>query len=305
MNTHISKVRQSLVLEGILSIFSNKYGDDWFGSESRTKERRIYYFLLDSILHVDERDNLEDYLDALRALSASKQKEILLANDYDIQEVEVMDYMAFLDQVKDMLEEVLVKDTSVRDRFSKYDDEMQVMTKQMLKELENRHPLSYAQGLMGKSFYNISDWSEYEFIPVCSGPFKALRVMTDSKNILIYNIKKSKEKLEETKERLSQGMKLLADPNRLEIMRMIKSTPMCGKDIASAMNLTTATVSHHMDLLRKAGLLHVERDQNTKYFSVNYHKVMGLSRDIQSYILNRKWSKYFKCIDFTYIFIVY
>ncbi|MCH4886261.1 winged helix-turn-helix transcriptional regulator [Acidaminobacter sp. JC074] len=288
MNTHITKVRQSLVLEGILSIFSNKYGDDWFGLESRNKKRRIYYFILDTILYIDERDHLDDYLKALSEIPENKLNEMLLANDYETQEVEEMDYTAFLNKVKALLEEVLVNDPSVVERFDTHQDEISQMKNQMLVELENRHPLSYGQGLMGKSFYNIFDWSEYEFIPVCSGPFKSLRVMTDRKNILIYNVKKSKEKLEETKERLSQGMKLLADPNRLEIMRMIKHSPMCGKDIASAMNLTTATVSHHMDLLRKAGLLHVERDQNTKYFSVNYHKVMGLSRDIQSYILNRK-----------------
>lgn len=288
MNTHITKVRQSLVLESILSIFSNRYGDDWFGAESRAKERRIYYFLLDSILYIDERDNINNYLEALVTISENNLKEMLLANDYDTQEIEDMDYTDFLNQVKSMLEEVLVRDQSVVDRLAEFQHEIDEMKNQMLRDLINRHPLSYAQGLMGKSFYNISDWSEYEFIPVCSGPFKALRVMSNTKNILIYNVKKSKEELGEIKERLSQGMKLLADPNRLEIMRMIKHSPMCGKDIASAMNLTTATVSHHMDLLRKAGLLHVEREQNTKYFSVNYHNVMGLSRDIQLYILNRK-----------------
>lgn len=285
MNHHTSLVRHSLIAEGILNIFLSHHGKDWYSKASSTGSRRIYHVLLGTLLYIEERNDLNDYIACLRVLAPEDLKLLLLDAGYDAYEVDNLKNEDIIADLIDLIDEGV---KGIKTIYNDHVNELETMCKQMSKELENRHPLSYAQGLMGKSFYNIADYDYYEFIPVTSGPFKMLRVMNHSKNILLYNINMTNEALEETRARLSHGMKLLADPKRLEIMRLIYHSPMCGKDIANTMNLTTATVSHHMDLLRKAGFLHVERDQNTKYFSINYHGVMGLSRDMQAYILNRK-----------------
>jgi len=155
----------------------------------------------------------------------------------------------------------------------------------MRQEMRDRHPLSYAQSLMGKSFYNIADWSRYEFIPVEISSYKSLRLMDDECNIILYNVNQRIEKETELKDRLIQNIKLISDPKRIEMIKMIYEKPMSGKDIAEALNLTTATVSHHIAQMRKAGFLHEERDKNTKYFSTNKNAFAKITSDLKNYIL--------------------
>ena len=164
----------------------------------------------------------------------------------------------------------------LKDIKSRYDD--------VINALEHRHPLSYSQSLMGKSFYNIADWSEYEFLySYLLYPYK-LRLMDQTRNIMLLSLydrdKTDNEQLNEIK----NGVKLISDPTRLSILRMIYANPMFGKEIAKALSLTTATVSHHLDVLRKEGLIHIERDKNTKYYSTNQRQFDKLISQLSKYI---------------------
>jgi DNA-binding transcriptional ArsR family regulator len=315
MNTHSSIVGHSLIFESILWLMSKYSEDEAFRVESGLSEMHYLYVLLESTLFVKERQDVPSYIEGLKQLSLDEKRCLLLENRLDLSQIQEMlwdeevvlqvlshrqiqDVEAFkavylepeatFETLAQLLYRECVVKEEVRRRYQEQIHDLDQFRDMIQEELKKRHPLSYAQSLMGKSFYNIADWSEYEFVPVSNGPFKAIRLMNKACNIVVYNIHQKGNSQKEVGDRLQQGLKLLADPKRLEIMRMIFSQPMCGKDIAEAMNLTTATVSHHMDLMRKAGLLHEERDQNTKFFSVNYHAVMGLSRDLQIYILRRK-----------------
>jgi ArsR family transcriptional regulator len=51
-------------------------------------------------------------------------------------------------------------------------------------------------------------------------------------------------------------LKALADPVRVRLMSMLLTTDeVCTCDLAPAVGLTEATVSHHLSVLRKAGLI--------------------------------------------------
>src|SRR5690348_7520885 len=55
-------------------------------------------------------------------------------------------------------------------------------------------------------------------------------------------------------------LKALADPVRLRLMSMLlTSDEVCTCDMAPAVGLTDATVSHHLTQLRKAGLIEGQR----------------------------------------------
>ncbi|MBI9012418.1 MAG: winged helix-turn-helix transcriptional regulator [Clostridiales bacterium] len=150
--------------------------------------------------------------------------------------------------------------------------------------LENRHPLSYSQSLMGKSFYNIADWSEYEFLySYMLYPYK-LRLMDQTRNIMLLSLYDRDKTDEEQLNEIKNGIKLISDPTRLSILRMIYANPMFGKEIAETLSLTTATVSHHLDVLRKEGLIHIERDKNTKYYSTNQRQFDKLISLLSKYI---------------------
>ena len=58
-------------------------------------------------------------------------------------------------------------------------------------------------------------------------------------------------------ERLLGAFKALADPTRLEILRLLKAQtgPTCVCDIVDHFDLTQPTISHHLKILKDAGLL--------------------------------------------------
>ncbi len=59
--------------------------------------------------------------------------------------------------------------------------------------------------------------------------------------------------------------KALADEKRIRIVALISARPLSVEEIASAVDLTPATVSHHLALLRAAGLVEAAHEQ---YYTV-------------------------------------
>jgi ArsR family transcriptional regulator len=67
---------------------------------------------------------------------------------------------------------------------------------------------------------------------------------------------------EEDAEQIATPLKALADPTRLRILSIIQAQPneeACVCHLIEPLGLTQGTVSHHLRVLREAGL--VERDQ--------------------------------------------
>ena len=61
---------------------------------------------------------------------------------------------------------------------------------------------------------------------------------------------------ERTAESLAMMFKALADPARVKIMSLLLNTDeICACDVATAIGKTAATASHHLKLLRDAGLV--------------------------------------------------
>ena len=58
---------------------------------------------------------------------------------------------------------------------------------------------------------------------------------------------------------LAEFLKVLGDPTRMDILRLLSTSPSYGKEIAASLNLTTATVSRHLDQLKAAGLVSEDR----------------------------------------------
>jgi ArsR family transcriptional regulator len=62
-------------------------------------------------------------------------------------------------------------------------------------------------------------------------------------------------------ERLVALFKALADPTRLEIVRLLRAQPgeTCVCDIVDHFDLAQPTISHHLKVLRESGLVHSRR----------------------------------------------
>ena len=76
-----------------------------------------------------------------------------------------------------------------------------------------------------------------------------------------------------TKEEICTRLKLLSDTSKYEILKLVKKEKMYGSQLAQALSLTTATISHHISSLTSKGLLSIEKDANRVYYQMNKKQV--------------------------------
>ncbi len=72
-------------------------------------------------------------------------------------------------------------------------------------------------------------------------------------------------------ERWARLFKALGDPTRIEILRLIAAQPgpTCVCDIVDRFELAQPTISHHLKLLREAGLLSQSRIGIWSYYKID------------------------------------
>ena len=71
----------------------------------------------------------------------------------------------------------------------------------------------------------------------------------------------------EAAEGLAETFKALADPTRVEIVnRLIGASSTCVCDLTATFDLSQPTVSHHLRILRDAGLVESERRGTWAYY---------------------------------------
>lgn len=75
----------------------------------------------------------------------------------------------------------------------------------------------------------------------------------------------------------ARAFKALGDPARLRMLSIIASAPeVCVCDITPAFDLSDATVSHHLKILREAGLVTSQRRGTFVHYAVVPDAVAGL-----------------------------
>ena len=68
--------------------------------------------------------------------------------------------------------------------------------------------------------------------------------------------------------------KALADPTRQEIMTLICCREMSVGDIVEAVGVSQPTVSHHLAILREAGLVTIRNEGKHTYYSLNQGRMV-------------------------------
>ena len=73
------------------------------------------------------------------------------------------------------------------------------------------------------------------------------------------------------RDRLVAVYRALGDPTRLEVFRLIaaQTAPLCVCDIVARFELSQPTISHHLKILRDAGLVTVSRRGVWAYYAVD------------------------------------
>ncbi len=63
--------------------------------------------------------------------------------------------------------------------------------------------------------------------------------------------------------------KALNDPTRREILDLLKEKNLTAGEIADQFNISKPSISHHLDLLRQAGLVVSVKEGQYIYYSIN------------------------------------
>lgn len=63
--------------------------------------------------------------------------------------------------------------------------------------------------------------------------------------------------------------KALSDPVRREILELLRSGRLSAGEIGSCFDMTGATISYHLSVLKKADLLRESREKNFIYYELN------------------------------------
>ncbi len=68
---------------------------------------------------------------------------------------------------------------------------------------------------------------------------------------------------------MNQLFKALNDPTRREILELLQRGDLSAGDIADQFDMSKPSISHHLDLLRQAGLVESVKKGQFIYYSIN------------------------------------
>jgi len=80
--------------------------------------------------------------------------------------------------------------------------------------------------------------------------------------------------------KLCRALKLLGDSSKFEIIRLVAEGPKYGLQLAQALEISTATISHHMSQLQELNLVKIERDANRIYYTANREMLAEIKDDL-------------------------
>ncbi|WP_160675787.1 winged helix-turn-helix domain-containing protein [Clostridium sp. C8-1-8] len=92
-------------------------------------------------------------------------------------------------------------------------------------------------------------------------------------------------KSKDSKNKVQNILRILSDKSKLEILQLLKQKEHYGIEIAEKLNLTTATVSYHMNNLLLYGFICVEKVENRVYYRLNKDNISEFLKDLEEILL--------------------
>jgi DNA-binding transcriptional ArsR family regulator len=82
----------------------------------------------------------------------------------------------------------------------------------------------------------------------------------------------------------------LADPNRQAILTALRKEELAVAAIATNLNITLPTLSHHLDVLKRAGLISARRSGRQIFYSLNMSVLEEISESLVKFIKGKNLS---------------
>lgn len=90
---------------------------------------------------------------------------------------------------------------------------------------------------------------------------------------------------EKNKEILFQQLKAISDRSRMEILRLLRDTPKYNLEIAEHLQLSTATASHHMNILLSIGFVSIKKTEGKVFYHLDQDAINKFFRHLQNQLL--------------------
>lgn len=83
------------------------------------------------------------------------------------------------------------------------------------------------------------------------------------------------------------SFKALSDPVRREILQILKDGRLSAGEISRHFDMTAATVSYHLNILKKAGLVWEVKEKNFIYYDLN----TSILEELMSWLIELEGSR--------------
>lgn len=122
--------------------------------------------------------------------------------------------------------------------------------------------------------------------PSFAEPLSQLNMITDVYfGLLLSDFDKVTEQKDSMSGMFLSTLKVLSDRSKMEIIALLKKKPMYGLEIAQALQLTSATVSHHMNALVSRELVTVRKKDGKMYYYNNREVLEEVVRELEKSLL--------------------
>lgn len=123
------------------------------------------------------------------------------------------------------------------------------------------------------------------FIPSCYvGPYVAYMHYADHL-LLLYNCRSTPSTVTSGDgASLYPPLKALADETRLQILSLLQGRELYAQEIVEHLGISQPAVSRHLNLMAAAGVLHIRREGNAKYYAVNGETLLRLADALRTFV---------------------
>lgn len=88
---------------------------------------------------------------------------------------------------------------------------------------------------------------------------------------------------------LSNTFTALSEPNRQRILDLLKKSELPVNEIAKGLEITLPTLSHHLDILKRADLISCRRQGQQIIYSLNFSILEEVAEKIAKFLAVKKY----------------
>ena len=99
--------------------------------------------------------------------------------------------------------------------------------------------------------------------------------------------------MSELKELTSDFLKVLVEPTRLDILKLLRDNEITQVDIQNKLGIAQSTISQHLKVLINNNLIITEKKENrVKYYKIKYPEFYELLSNINSFVVKINKEKF-------------